>query len=71
MWLILMGFVVAVPISYYLINQWLQNFAYSVSIDVLTYLLSLLILAGITIATISYQAIKASLVNPVKILRTE
>jgi len=70
-WLILIGFVLAVPASYYLMSQWLQNFTYHTSIDVLTYGISLLILVLITIATISYQAIRASLINPVKILRTE
>lgn len=70
-WLILIGFVVAVPVSYYFMSQWLQNFTYHTPIDVVTYVISLLILVFITLATISYQAIKASLVNPVKILRTE
>jgi putative ABC transport system permease protein len=70
-WLLVIGFVLAVPLSYYFMDQWLQNFSYRAPIDILTYSISLLILVFITMATISFQAIKASLVNPVKILRTE
>lgn len=70
-WLLVIGFLLAVPLSYYLMDQWLQNFSYRTPIDVITYSISLLILVFITMATISFQAIKASFVNPVKILRTE
>jgi putative ABC transport system permease protein len=70
-WLLVIGFVLAVPLSYYFMDQWLQNFSYRTPIDIVTYSISLLILVFITMATVSFQAIKASLVNPVKILRTE
>lgn len=69
--LILIGFVLAVPGSYYLINQWMQNFIYHTTLDVGTYVISLMLILLITSATISYQAIKASLANPVKSLRSE
>lgn len=70
-WLILIGFALAVPVSYYFMNHWLENFSYHTSIDVVTYFISLVLILVITIATISYQAIKASLANPVKSLRSE
>lgn len=70
-WLILIGFVLAIPCSYYLMNKWLEDFSYHTSIDVLTYVISLVIILIITMATISYQAIKASLENPVNSLRSE
>lgn len=69
--LILIGFVLAVPGSYYLINQWMQNFIYHTTLDVGTYVISLMLILFITSATISYHAIKASLANPVKSLRSE
>jgi putative ABC transport system permease protein len=70
-WLLAIGFVIAAPISYYLMNQWLENFTYHTSVDGITYLISLLIVLFIIAATIAYQAILASLVNPVRSLRSE
>jgi len=70
-WLVLSGFILAIPLSYYLINQWLSNFTYRISLDVLTYVLTLAGLLIITLLTISHQAIRASWANPVKSLRTE
>ncbi len=70
-WLILIGFVLAIPASYYLMNEWLKNFIYHAPIDVGTYLISLLLVLLVTALTISYQAMKASMANPVKSLRSE
>lgn len=69
--LILVAFVVATPVAWYLMSQWLENFSYHTSIDVWTFLLSFVLVVVITSLTISYQAIKASMANPVKSLRTE
>ncbi len=70
-WLTLIGFVLAVPASYYLMSQWLNNFIYHTPIDVGTYLISLVLVLAVTALTISYQAMKASMANPVKSLRSE
>lgn len=70
-WLIGIGFLLGIPFSYYLIKQWLANFTYRTDIDVLTYILSFTLVLLIVSITISYQAIKASLANPVKSLRSE
>jgi putative ABC transport system permease protein len=69
--LILLGFTIAVPVSYYFINQWLDNFVYRTSIDFLTYAISLLIIVVIVSLTISYQSIRAAQANPINSLRTE
>ena len=69
--LLTIGFVAAVPLSYYLISRWLENFTYHTSINVWTYLISFFIIVLITAVTISYHAIKASMANPVNSLRTE
>lgn len=69
--LIFLGFVMAIPLSYYLLHEWLENFSYHTSIDVFTYAATLIIILLITILTISNQAIRASLANPVKSLRSE
>lgn len=70
-WLIVIGFIIAVPASFYLIDQWLENFVYRTSIDVFTYGISLLIVVAIVSLTISYQSIRAAQANPVNSLRVE
>ena len=69
--LIVIGFVLAVPLSYYLLEHWLSNFIYRTQIDMLTYGLSLLLIVVIVSLTIGYQAMKAAHANPVKSLRSE
>lgn len=70
-WLIVAGFVFAIPVSYYFIGQWLENFTYHTTIDVFTYVISLLVVVVVVAVTIAIQAIKASLANPVNSLRSE
>jgi len=69
--LIVIGFVIAVPISYYLMNQWLTNFIYRTDINILSYALSLALVLIIVSLTISYQAFRAARANPVNSLRSE
>jgi len=69
--LIAVAFLIAAPLGYYMMNNWLNNYAYHITIGPWTFVLAIiasLIIAGITIA---YQTIKAALVNPVKSLRSE
>jgi putative ABC transport system permease protein len=69
--LILISFCIAAPIAWYLMNQWLQDFAYktTISIDIF----ALAIVGSIVIAwiTVGYRSIRAALANPVKSLRSE
>lgn len=69
--LLLIGFVLGIPVSYYLVNDWLGNFSARTSIDVFTYFISLVVVFLIVSMTVSFQAIKASLANPVRSLRSE
>ncbi|MEJ0033829.1 MAG: FtsX-like permease family protein [Bacteroidota bacterium] len=64
--LIVLAFFVATPVAWYLMGQWLENFSYHTSIDGWTFALSLLLVVAITSLTIAYQAVKASMANPVK-----
>ncbi|MBD0289461.1 MAG: ABC transporter permease, partial [Flavisolibacter sp.] len=63
--------VIASPIAWYVMNQWLQNFAYRTTISWEVFAVSILLVALIAFITVSFQAIKAALANPVKNLRTE
>ncbi|MGD1893643.1 MAG: ABC transporter permease [Cyclobacteriaceae bacterium] len=69
--LIFVAFVLAVPLAYYLIQQWLRSFAYTIEIDVLTFVTSLASILLIVLLTVSYQSIKAAMANPVDSLRNE
>ena len=61
----------AFPIAWYAMNQWLQDFAYRITIQWWIFLLAGVVAAAVALFTISFQAIKAALANPVKSLRTE
>ncbi len=69
--LIAIAFVVAVPVGYYAINKWLQDFAYRINIGWWMFALAGLLVIAVALLTISFQAIKAAIANPVKSLRTE
>ena len=68
---ILIAVVIASPLAWYAMNKWLQNFAYQTSITWQVFALTSVIAVVIAFATISFQAMKAALANPVKSLRTE
>jgi putative ABC transport system permease protein len=69
--LILVSFVVAFPLAWYLMSKWLQDFAYRISIDWIVFVLAGIAAILIALITISFQTIKAAMANPVKNLRTE
>jgi ABC-type antimicrobial peptide transport system permease subunit len=69
--LILIAFVIASPIAYYFSHQWLQDFAYRTIISADVFLMAGISIILIALITISFQAIKAAIANPVKSLRTE
>jgi len=68
---VLIATIIAVPIGYYCMNKWLQNFAYQITITYTVFLMAGAIAMLIAFATISFQSIKAALANPVKSLRSE
>ncbi len=68
---VLIANVIALPMAYYFMRQWLQGFAYPVSISWMTFLSALLIGLLIAIVTVSYQALQVSVINPAQALRRE
>ncbi len=68
---VLVACVFALPLAYYAMNQWLENFAYRKSIGVEIFVLSALIATLIAVITVSYQSVKAAVANPVDSLRYE
>jgi putative ABC transport system permease protein len=69
--LILIAFILAMPVGYYFINKWLQDFAYRVDIGWWIYALAGFLVILIAIVTMSFRALKAALANPVVALRSE
>nr|WKN36553.1 ABC transporter permease [Tunicatimonas sp. TK19036] len=69
--LILLACVMAIPLAYYFARDWLQNYDYRTDLHWWIFALAGLGALIITIITVSYQAIKAAQVNPVKSLRSE
>jgi putative ABC transport system permease protein len=61
----------AFPIAWWGANRWLEEYAYHIEVAWWVFALAGLMATGIAILTVSYQAIKAALVSPVKILKTE
>jgi len=68
---VLIAIVIAIPVSWYLMNKWLSEFAYRISISWIVFAVAGIVAILIAIVTISFQSVKAALANPVKSLRTE
>lgn len=69
--LIAIAFTIATPVAWYFMNQWLQDFAYRITIQWWMFVIAAITAGIIALLTVSYQAIKAAMANPVKSLRTE
>ena len=69
-WIIISN-VIAWPLAWFIMNNWLQNFAYRVDIGIWVFVLSASLALIIALATVSYQSIRAALANPVESLRYE
>lgn len=69
--LIILAFVIAAPVAYYVMNNWLHSFAYQVNIGASIFIIAIISSFAIAAGTIAYQSIKAAMANPVKSLRNE
>jgi len=69
--LVLVALLIAIPFSWWAAHQWLQSFAYRINVSPAVFVITSVAVVIVTIITISFQAIKAAIANPVKSLRTE
>lgn len=69
--LVAVGILIAVPVAWYAMGQWLAGFAYRTALGWTVFVLAALITLAIAILTISFQALKAALANPVQSLQSE
>ncbi|MCF0053613.1 ABC transporter permease [Dyadobacter sp. LJ53] len=68
---VLFAIVIATPIAWYIMNRWLQDFNYRIEIEWWVFALAGMLAVGIALITISFQSIKAALMNPVRSLKSE
>jgi ABC-type antimicrobial peptide transport system permease subunit len=69
--LVIIAIVIASPLAWWVMSKWLQGFAYRVNISLWIFVLAGILALLIALTTVSYQAIKAAIANPVKSLKTE
>jgi putative ABC transport system permease protein len=69
--LVVIAAVIAFPIAWYAMHDWLKDFAYRISIEWWVFLMAGILAALIALITVGFQALKAAIANPVKSLRTE
>jgi putative ABC transport system permease protein len=70
-WLVLIAFLIASPITWYAMNKWLANFAYHIPLNGWIFAASGVLIILVALATVSFQTLKAAVANPVKSLRSE
>lgn len=71
MQLIAIAFVLSTPVAWWVMNSWLKNFEYKISLSPGIFLLALLATVIVALLTVSFQSVRAALMNPVKSLRSE
>ena len=69
--LVLISSVVAVPIGYYLMKQWIEDFTYNANLSWWIFVTSIVGVLSITLLTVSFQTLRAARNNPIRSLRTE
>ncbi|HTK21991.1 MAG TPA: hypothetical protein VL442_20880, partial [Mucilaginibacter sp.] len=69
--LVLIAIAIATPIAWYGMSKWLQDFAYQVPLSWWIFVLSGFMAIAIALFTVSFQSIKAALMNPVRSLKSE
>ncbi|HXB93842.1 MAG TPA: ABC transporter permease [Puia sp.] len=69
--LVIVAIIIATPIAWFILHKWLQDFAYRIDIGWWVFVVAGLLAVAIALATISWQAMRAAVANPVKALRSE
>lgn len=69
--LVMIALLIASPLSWYIMHQWLQDYVYRTEISWWIFVVAAIITTALAIGTVAFQAVKASFLNPVKCLRSE
>ncbi len=68
---VIIALIVAIPIGWYLMNQWLQTFAYRMEISGWIFVIAGLVAISVSLLTVSFQSVRAALMNPIESLKSE
>ncbi len=69
--LVILSCLIASPLAFYFLNTWLDKYVYRISIGPVVFILTAVLTIGITVLTVSFQAVRAAMANPVRSLKTE
>lgn len=69
--LIIISFLISAPTAYYLMNQWLSNFAYRITPNAGTFVMAISIITIVVLGTVGYKSLKAAVANPIDALKDE
>ena|SRR6516225_9137552 len=69
--LIMIAFILSVPISYYIMKDWLQQYAYRISLGVSVFLLAIICSILVAWMAVGHRAIQAAMANPTRAIRSE
>jgi putative ABC transport system permease protein len=69
--LVVIAFLIAAPVAYYMMNKWLQGFVYRIHIGASIFLVTFVVSIGIAWLTVGWRSLRAALLNPVKSLKAE
>jgi putative ABC transport system permease protein len=69
--LVMLSFLIATPIAWWAMYEWLKGYSYRISISIWVFIIAAIITILIAVITVSFQAIKAAIANPIKSLRSE
>jgi putative ABC transport system permease protein len=69
--LVTVGIIIAVPVAWYFMSNWLENYVYRINISITLIVLAALLTLVITFITVSYKAYQASILDPANSIRTE
>jgi putative ABC transport system permease protein len=69
--LVVIAAIISFPVAWWVMHKWLQDFAYRINISWWVFIIAGLVAAAIAFITVSFQAVRAAMANPVKNLRTE
>jgi putative ABC transport system permease protein len=69
--LVFIALIIASPLAYYLMEQWLQDFVYRINIPIWVFILAGVLALVVAFLTVGFQSMKAALGNPVKAIKTE
>jgi hypothetical protein len=69
--LILIAFLIAAPVGWFLMSRWLENYAYHIDMNAWIFIAEIAIIAAIVLFTVGYKALRSAIMNPVRALRTE